>query len=67
MSKDAYFTCPNCGKENFVSLAQIKKNLKSNIPMTFACGCSLSPEQVIDELAKIAREALRKINPNLSE
>ena len=67
MTKGADFTCPNCGKKNLVSLTQIKKNLKSSTPIVLACGCSLPPEEIIDEMAKILREELRKINPNLPQ
>ena len=67
MVKGADFACPNCGKLNFVTFPQIKKNMKGGIPIAFPCGCSLPPQQVLDELAKIVTQELRKRNPNLRE
>ena len=51
MTKGVDFACPNCGKENFVSLTQVKKNLKGNVPVTLACGHSSSPNDILDKLA----------------
>jgi len=67
MPKGADFTCPDCGKKNFVSFAQVKKNLKGSIRIALSCGCNLPPQKIVEELAKIARAELRKINPKLSE
>jgi len=67
MAKGADFACPICGKRNFVAFVQIKKNLKGSVPIAFPCGCSLSPQDVLDELAKIVRWALGKKDPEFPQ
>jgi transcription elongation factor Elf1 len=51
MAKGTDFTCPNCGENHFVTFAQIKKNLKGDIPIAFPCGCALPPNKILDKLA----------------
>jgi hypothetical protein len=63
MNKSADFPCPNCGKLNFVTFAQVKKNKKANVPIAFPCGCSLPLQEVIDKLAEIVTRELGKRNP----
>jgi predicted RNA-binding Zn-ribbon protein involved in translation (DUF1610 family) len=67
MAKGAEFACPNCGKKNFVPFAQIKKNLKSGTRIVSPCGCSLSPHEIREELAKVVTRELSKRNPKLSK
>jgi transcription elongation factor Elf1 len=60
MAKGVDFACPNCGKENFVSLTQVKKNLKGNVPITFPCGHSSSPNDILDKLGARLASVLDK-------
>jgi hypothetical protein len=67
MAKGVEFPCPKCQKVHFVTFPQIKKHRKSKMPLVFEGGCSLSPNQVLDELTKIVREEFGKRHPELLE
>jgi transcription elongation factor Elf1 len=67
MAKGVDFTCPECGKKNFVTFSEIKKNMKSGTLMSFPCGCNFSPQKVLDQLAREVTSLLMKANPKLSK
>jgi hypothetical protein len=67
MADGVDFTCPNCEKLHFITFVQIKKNQKSGLPLVFEGGCSLSPDQVLDQMALELKAIFRKKYPKLGE